>query len=99
MLDINLILAASFVHTDGAAHGHVQAVLGAKFHSSQLVFEAHAADLRPFVFESAVDVAGLCLPAIGDFAFDPNIGETSAQKVAHPRGQFADRPDTALRHQ
>ena len=78
--DINLIFAARFVDADGAAHGDVQAVFRAELHGAQLRFEADAANLRAFIFQRAVDVAGLRFAAIGNFALHQDVGEIFGQR-------------------
>src|SRR6266481_1998246 len=99
MLDIDLVFAARFVNADGATHRDVQAVFGAELHGAELILEADAAHLGAFVFQGAVDVAGLCFVAVGDFAGDPDVGEIAGEEVADPGGQLGDREGAAFRHQ
>ena len=99
MLDVDLIFAARFVHADGAAHGDVQAVLGAEFQAQQLLAEADAANLRFGVLQREVAVAGLRGVGVGDFAFHLDVGEFAREQVADARGEVADGPDAALGHQ
>ena len=79
VLDVNLVLAARFVDADGAAHGDVQAVLGAKLQAHELIAEADAANLRAGVLEREVEMAGLRGVGVGDFALDGNVGELAAR--------------------
>src|SRR5260370_18577084 len=75
LLDINLIFAALLIDTDGAAHGDLQAVLGAELDAALLLLEENAADLGAVVLQSEIDVARLGFAAVGDFALDDDFGE------------------------
>jgi len=75
----------------------VQAVFGAELHGAELILEADAFHLGAFVFEGAVDVAGLGFVAVGDFAGDPDVGEVAGEKVADLGGQLGDREGAAVR--
>jgi len=97
VFDINLIFAAGFVDADGAAHGHLQAVFGAELDAALLLFEEDAADLGAIVFQREVDVARLRFAAIGDFAYDPDVGEILGQEVADASGKLTDSENAARR--
>ena len=68
----------------------MQAVLGTELDAALLLFEENAADLGAVVLEREIDVAGLGFAAVGDFAFDPDVGEILAEEVADAGGQLAD---------
>ena len=99
VLDVDLIFAAGFVDADRAAHGDVQAVLGAELDAALLLLEENAADLGAVVLEREVDVAGLGFAAVGNFAFDPDVGELFAEEVADAGGELADGEGAAGRLQ
>jgi hypothetical protein len=48
---------------------------------------ANATDLGAVALEDAIDVAGLRLVAIGDFAFDPDVGEAAGEDVLDAGGE------------
>ena len=77
----------------------MQAVLGTELDAALLLFEEDAADLGAIVFEGEVDVAGLGFAAVGDLAFDPDVGEILAEEVADASGQLADGERAAGRLQ
>ena len=99
VLDVDLIFTADFVDADGAAHGDVEAIFGAKLHQAQLGPEADALDLRAVVFQRAIHVAGLWELTVGEFAFDEDVGEVAGQEIADSCGQLADGKDAALGHE
>src|SRR6266404_3931122 len=99
VLDVNLVFASGFVDADGAAHGDVQAVFGTKLHGAKLIFETDALYLRAFIFQGAIDVAGLGFMAVGDFAGDPDVGKVASEKVADFGGQLGDREGATLGHE
>ena len=98
-LDIDLVFAARFVDAERAAHGDVQTIFGAEFDAALLLLEENATHLRTIVFQGEIDVAGLRGAAIGNFAFDPDVGEIAREQVTHFAGEFADGEDAALRHE
>ena len=98
-LHINLIVAAGFVDADGAAHGDVQSVLGAEFHGADLRFETDSAELRDLIFQDEINVTGLRFVAVGDFAFDEDVGEVAREEIADASGEFGNRVDAPLGHQ
>ena len=99
MFDIKLIFAARFVDADGAAHGDVQAVFGAKFQARELRAKTDATDLCEIVLEREVKMAGLRRMRVGDLALDENVGELAGKQIADARGEISHRPDGAARHQ
>ena len=96
MFHVNLILAAGLVDAEGAAHGHLQTVLGAELDAALLLLEENAADLRAVVFQREIDVAGLGFVAVGDFALDQDVGEVACEEIADGPGEFGDREDAAF---
>src|ERR1700683_946861 len=98
-LDVDLIFAAGFVDADGTAHSDVEAIFGAEFHESQLVLEADATDLGAVVFEGAIHVARRGFVAVGEFAFDKDVGEVADKEVADLAGQLAHGEDAAFGHE
>jgi hypothetical protein len=52
--------------------------------------------LSGFVFERKVDVAGSSGTEVGDFTFDPKVGEFALDFGTQFTDKFADFPDTAL---
>ena len=99
VLDVNLIFAARLIDADGAAHGDVEAVLGAKLQALQLGAETDAANLRARILEREVQMAGLRGVGVGDFALDGDVGKFAGEQVADAAGKVADRPDAALGHE
>ena len=79
VLDVKLIFAARFVDADGAAHGDVQAVFGAKLEARKLGAKADAANLRAIILEREVKMAGLRGVRVGDFALDEDVGELAGE--------------------
>ena len=78
--DVNLIFAAQFVDAERAAHGDVQAVLGAELQGASLVAETDAANLRARIFQGEVEMSRLRRAVIRDFAFDPDVAEGALEK-------------------
>ncbi len=99
VLDIKLIFAAGFVDADGAAHGDVQAILGAEFQAGQLGAETDAANLGARILEREIEMAGLGGVGVGHFALDEDVGKLAGQKIADAHGEIAHRPDGAAGHQ
>ena len=77
----------------------MQSILRTEFHGADLRLEADGAELRGLVFQDEVDVPGLRFVAVGDFAFDEDVGEISREEIADASGEFGDRVDAALGHQ
>src|SRR5215813_12315592 len=70
LLDIDLVLAALLKNADAAAHGNLQAVFRAELDAALLLFEEDTLDLSAVIFQGEVDVTGLGLVAVGDFALN-----------------------------
>jgi hypothetical protein len=77
----------------------MQAIFRAKLHGAELILEADAAHLGAFVFQGAIDVAGLRFVAVGDFPGDPNVSEIASEEVSDLCGQLSDRKGAPFRHQ
>ena len=80
--DVHLIFAAHFVDAEGSAHADVQAILGTELDAAQLIAKADATNLRARILQSEIEVTGLRGLVIGDFAFDPNVGESAFEQTA-----------------
>jgi hypothetical protein len=77
----------------------LQTVFGAELDAALLLLEVNAADLRAVVLQGEIDVPGLGLAAVGDFALDANVGEILSKQVADFAGQLADRKGLAAGHE
>ena len=91
-----LELAAGFVDGDAAAGEDGEAVLRAEAEELGLAAEEHDGELGVAVLEGEVDVAGGRGAAVGDFAFDPDVGVVAFDAAADAGDEVADGPDAAL---
>ncbi len=96
IIDVNLIFAARFVNADGAAHARFQSVFGAEFQSLRGAAEADALHLCFLVLQREIEMPGLGVAEIGNFAFHPHSGKRRRKQFADAARQFADGPDLAL---
>ena len=85
------------VDGDAAADEDGEAVRGAEAEEHGLAAEEHDGELGFAVLESEVDVAGGRGAAVGDLAFDPEVGVVGFDVLADVGDEVADGPDAALR--
>jgi hypothetical protein len=89
--DDHLDLAAGFVNGDFTPGADFEAI--AEFESAQragISREEDAGELRGFVFEGEVVVAGGLAAVVGNLAFDPDEAEGGFEGAADAGGDFAD---------
>jgi hypothetical protein len=54
--------------------------------------------LRHLIFQDEIDVTRLRFVAVGDFAFDQDVGEIAGEKIADASGEFGDRVNATFGH-
>ena len=91
-----LELAAGLVDGDAAADEDGEAVGGAKAKELGLAAEEDDGELGVGVLEGEVDVAGGGGAAVGDLAFDPEIGMGGLDLLADAGDEGGDGPDAAF---
>ncbi len=85
-----LVVAATLEQRNLAAHAHRQAVAQGLAYSRGVLPEQCAAHLGVLVLEGEVDVAGRRAGEIGDFAFDPDLGEHVLEQQPGAAVELAD---------
>ena len=91
-----LELAAALVDGDAAADEDGEAVGGAEAEELRLAAEEDDGELSFAVLESEVDVAGGSGAAVGDLAFDPEVGVGGLDLLADAGDEGANAVDAAL---
>ncbi len=91
-----LELAASVVDGDAAADQDGEAVGGTETEELRLAAEEDDRELGLAILEREIDVAGGRGAAVGDLAFDPEVGVTELDALADVGDEGAYAPDTAF---
>ena len=91
-----LELAARLVDGDAAPDENGEAITGAEAEELGLAAEEDDGELCVGVLEGEVDVAGGCRAAVGDLAFDPEVGVGRLNLAADAGDEGGDGPDATL---
>ena len=91
-----LKLAAAFVDGDASTNQYSEAVGGAEAQQAGLAAKEDDRKLRLTILQSEVDMSRRRRAAVGDLAFDPEIGVVGLDVLADVGDQRADAPDAAL---
>jgi hypothetical protein len=91
-----LELAARFVDRYAAPDKDCEAVVGAKPKKLGLATEEDDGELGVGILEGEVDVAGRGRAAVGDLAFNPQVGVSGLDLAADAGDEGGDGPDATL---
>ena len=80
ILEDELVFPARLVYADPSPADHLHPVLKRELEKPLGGPEQHGADLALFVLERKIGMSGLGKREIGDFPFDPDIGERSFEQ-------------------
>src|SRR5262249_51159718 len=96
-IDVELKGPARFVEPHVSAGDDLEAVAWPEANARRGAAEKHGAELRPFVLQREVEVAGGRRPEVRDLADDPNSVETAIERMLNTARELTDGEDARSR--